>query len=55
MILQHEIYLTSPTSLNDPFDCMVALDFEAPDPDWYEFLISLSKRMQKQLSDNERD
>ena len=27
-ILHHEIYLTSPVNLNDPFDCMVALDFE---------------------------
>lgn len=52
-ILHHEIYLTSPVNLNDPFDCMVALDFEAPDPDWYEFLVSLSKRMQRHLSDEE--
>jgi hypothetical protein len=50
VILHNEIYLTSPANVNDPFDCVVALDFEAPDADWYNFLIGLSERKQPHLS-----
>lgn len=49
IILHDEIYLTSPAKVNDPFDCVVALDFEAPDVDWYNFLVELSKRKQPHL------
>lgn len=49
-ILHDEIFLRSPAKMNDPFDSVVALDFEALDADWYEFLIRLSERKQPQLS-----
>jgi len=49
IILHDEIYLTSPAKVNDPFDCVVALDFEAPDADWYDFLVRLSERNQPHL------
>jgi hypothetical protein len=49
IILHDEIYLTSPARVNDPFDCIVALDFEASDADCYNFLVELSKRKQPHL------
>lgn len=54
-ILHNEIYFTSPANVNDPFDCVVDLDFEAPDSDWLKFLISLSRRIQPHLSDGNHE
>jgi hypothetical protein len=49
-LVHNEIYLTSPAHLNDPFDCVVGLDFAAPNDDWHNFLIGLSRRKQPHLS-----
>jgi len=49
-ILHNEIYLTSPSKINDPFDCEVALDFDAADADWHKSLFGLSERKQPHLS-----
>jgi len=55
IILHNELYFTSPANVNDPFDCIVDLDFSAPDNDWYQYLIGLSQRLQPQLSENKHE
>jgi hypothetical protein len=55
IILHNEMYFTSPAEVNDPFDCVVDLDFEASDADWHKFLIGLSQRKQPNLSKIEHE
>ena len=55
ILLHSEIYFTSPSKVNDPFDCIVDLNFEAPDTDWKNFLVALSQRKQPHLSQKKHE
>jgi DUF2971 family protein len=55
ILLHNEIYLTSPSKVNDPFDCIVALDFDASDNDWGKFIVALSQRKKPHFAQNEHE
>ncbi len=55
IFLHSEIYFTSPSQINDPFDCAVKLDFEAPDVDWRKFLLDSFKRRFPEISQEDRN
>lgn len=55
VLVHDEVYMTSPANLNDPFDCVVSLDFEAPDNVWHDYFKRLSQRKQPNLSENEHE
>jgi hypothetical protein len=40
---KNEIYFTSPTQFNDPFDCRVQASFDATDEEWEEYLDVMMK------------
>jgi hypothetical protein len=53
-LLHNEIYFCSPSTINDPFDCFVNLDFEASVEDWRSYLYRWLKKVQPTLSEREQ-
>lgn len=55
ILLHDELHFCSPSKVNDPFDCVVDLDFEAPEDHWRGFLTDLSNRKQPHFTKAEHD